>query len=679
LRQEGDRLIVNPKSRLTGAQMEQIRTHKAELLRLIILPPSAVPFTHVTTAARLAEVREALQGCPRVAVDTETLGLNTRTDRVRLLQLATTSQTFVIDLFALGGLSCLWPALAGAELVVHNAQFDLGMLWQLGFRPGKVYDLLLMSRLLTAGGPDAFANGLADLARRFLGVTLDKSHQDDDWSVPALSEEQLRYAALDARVTFDLYGHLQREVRLADLEDVAAIENAAVPAFVWMAATGVGFDAEAWLRLADEAERQGAAHAARLDELAPPPAPLEWDWGSHQQIREVFSRLGFFLESTDARTLTGLGHPLANKILAYRQAVRSKDPHVEALGRELNRLAPPKPAPPWNWRSWQQVQKVFSLLGIDLPKTDDKELVTVERPPAAKQFAEVLRRHRGASQLVKHYGRSWLDYAEGERVYGEWNQLGTEAGRTACLDPPLQTVPQVEAYRKCFVAPPGCRLVKADYSQLHLRIAAKIAGEETMAGYFQRGLDLHTLTAQKVLKVTEVSKHDRKLSKILNFGLLYGISPASFRINTLCKHDDIHMTLEQAQQYQNDFFTLYPGIRSWHRQINRDRASETRSLLGRRCLMRPERWLGDRASIPVQGSDADGAKRAMALLWQRRGECPGAVPVLFVHDEVVVQCPADQAEKVKAWLHRAMYDAMAPLLDPIPCVIDIITIPTWGG
>src|SRR5262249_4773839 len=86
-----------------------------------------------------------------------------------------------------------------------------------------------------------------------------------------------------------------------------------------------------------------------------------------------------------------------------------------------------------------------------------------------------------------------------------------------------------------------------------------------------------------------------------------------------------------------------------------------------------------RLNTPVQGTEADGAKLAMALLWERRSEVPGAVPVLFVHDEIVVECDADQADAVAAWLKRAMLEAMAPLIAPVPVEVEVKIAPTWGG
>jgi DNA polymerase-1 len=86
-----------------------------------------------------------------------------------------------------------------------------------------------------------------------------------------------------------------------------------------------------------------------------------------------------------------------------------------------------------------------------------------------------------------------------------------------------------------------------------------------------------------------------------------------------------------------------------------------------------------RLNSPVQGCEADGVKLAMALLWQRRAQCPGAFPVLFCHDEVVIETDADQAAASSAWLRAAMIDAMAPLITPVPVEVEVSVGQTWGG
>src|SRR5215218_2079118 len=126
------------------------------------------------------------------------------------------------------------------------------------------------------------------------------------------------------------------------------------------------------------------------------------------------------------------------------------------------------------------------------------------------------------------------------------------------------------------------------------------------------------------------------------------------------------MSLEEATLYRRRFFGTYPGLKSWH--DNQRRAwqrgeIETRTLSGRRRT--DVKRLTERLNGPVQGTGADGLKLALAFLWERRGECTGAVPVLVCHDEVVIECGVEQAADVKAWLERVMIAGMNAVLDDV--------------
>jgi DNA polymerase-1 len=221
-------------------------------------------------------------------------------------------------------------------------------------------------------------------------------------------------------------------------------------------------------------------------------------------------------------------------------------------------------------------------------------------------------------------------------------------------------------------------LVKADYSQIELRIAAKVAREKSMIEAYRRGEDLHTRTAMLVLGKQDVTKADRQVAKSLNFGLLYGMGAKAFRAYARTNYG-VDLTEAQATLYRNKFFRGYPGLKSWHGRVGQtgDTAVETRTLGGRRRLGVDQFTM--KLNTPVQGTGADGLKQALALLWERRAECPGAVPVLVVHDEIVVECDAGRADAVSAWLKTAMLDGMAALVAPVPVEVEVSVAPTWGG
>jgi DNA polymerase-1 len=221
-------------------------------------------------------------------------------------------------------------------------------------------------------------------------------------------------------------------------------------------------------------------------------------------------------------------------------------------------------------------------------------------------------------------------------------------------------------------------LIKADYSQLQLRIAAKIAGDERMRQAYARGEDLHTITACSLTGKDRVTKADRQVAKAVNFGLLFGLGAKGLRGYAKSTYG-LDLTLEQATEYRRTFFATYPGLVRWHRQAGSSSAKECRTLAGRRRLLDAQTPFTHRLNSPVQGTEADGLKLALALLWERRAEVPGAFPVLPVHDEIVVEAGTDQAEVVSAWLKQAMLDGMAPLINPVPVEVEVKVGRTWGS
>jgi DNA polymerase-1 len=567
--------------------------------------PGGPPFTLVRSQGDLPAVLAALEESARVGLDIETTGLNPRSDRLRLLSLATERGTWLLDCFQLAP-EPLFASLAERTLIGHNLAFDLAFLWPHGFHPGPVRDTMLLSQLLHGTHKPRGFHGLAGCAGRELGRALKKDLQKSDWS-GQLTAEQLTYATHDVEILGPLHDALDLKIREASLSRVADIECRCLPALVWLSASGAPFEREAWTAMALSAGEEAERLARQLDEAAPPPPQ---------------------------RDLLGGG---------------------------------------WNWGSPEQVKQALEAAGCKLESTADEALAA-----ANHSLAALVRQHRAAAKKVTTYGKDWLKHvATDGRVYADWRQIGSDAGRMSCRSPNLQQLPRGE-YRRCVRAPAGRVLVKADYSQIELRIAAKIADDAIMLEAYQRNLDLHTLTARQLLGKEDVTKADRQIAKSANFGLLYGMGAKGYRTYARSQFG-LEMTEAEAARYRQAFFAAYPGLARWHKQTRSRRATESRTLAGRRRLFDAQTPDTHRLNSPVQGTGADGLKLALALLWERRDQVPGASPVLAVHDEVVVECAAEEAEKVAAWLRQAMLDGMAPLVEPVPVEVEVKVAPSWGG
>lgn len=324
-----------------------------------------------------------------------------------------------------------------------------------------------------------------------------------------------------------------------------------------------------------------------------------------------------------------------------------------------------------NWDSPKQVLEALRRAGLSLYDTREESLAAHRDHP----LVSALLAYREHKKRLSTYGGSWLEYLHPTtgRIHPSWRQIGAASGRMACSSPNLQQVPREAAYRACFRAPEGRVLLKADYSQIELRLAAQIAGEKRMIEAFQRGEDLHTLTARLVTGKAEPSREDRQLAKALNFGLLYGMGAEGLRTYARSGYG-VELSPQEAARLRERFFQSYPGLKAWHRS-QPEGTTEVRTLTGRRRLT--DRHT-EKLNTPVQGSGADGLKLALALLYERRHEQPGVLPVLAVHDEVVLEAPEDRAAEALEWLTQVMQDGMSQVLTGVPVVVEAGVYQDWG-
>jgi DNA polymerase-1 len=224
-------------------------------------------------------------------------------------------------------------------------------------------------------------------------------------------------------------------------------------------------------------------------------------------------------------------------------------------------------------------------------------------------------------------------------------------------------------------------LVKTDFSQIELRLAAEIAGDARLIQAFKRGDDLHTLTACQVLGKTaaEMTASDRKAAKAINFGLLYGMGAKTLRAK-IAQESGIDVNEAEARAWRDKFFSTYRGLRAWHDRYREPYGQETpiqtRSILGRRRL--DVRRFTEKCNTPVQASGSDGFKAALALLWERREQAPGACPVLAVHDELVVETAEDRMQETAQWVEQCMKEGMEKVLRVVPVEVEVKTGRDWS-
>lgn len=252
-----------------------------------------------------------------------------------------------------------------------------------------------------------------------------------------------------------------------------------------------------------------------------------------------------------------------------------------------------------------------------------------------------------------------------ERIHTNFQMTVTATGRLSSTEPNLQNIPTRtelgSELRRMFVPAPGCVLVDADYSQIELRLLAHISGDESMQEAFRSGEDFHAVTASHVFGVplNEVTSSMRRAAKAVNFGIVYGISAFSLS-------QDLGVSAEEAKAYMDAYFARFPGVKRYMEDVvKKSRETGYAETIFRRRRTLPEitaskyatRSFGERVALnmPIQGTAADIIKLAMVKVFKRlKEEGFSSRLIMQVHDELIVECPENEAERVKSLLTQEM-------------------------
>jgi DNA polymerase I len=424
-------------------------------------------------------------------------------------------------------------------------------------------------------------------------------------------------------------------------------------------ASRIGFEQVAIERASEYAAEDADVTLRVRDALAPQIAASSKLEFVYRQIELPLAEILFRMERT--------GILLDRELLAVQSG---------ELGRkmlELEQRAYQEAGQPFNLSSPKQIGDIlFTQRGLPAirktpsgaPSTDEE---TLEQLALDHPIARAILDYRGMAKLKSTYTDKlpqMVNPATG-RVHTSYSQATAVTGRLASSDPNLQNIPARTAegrrIREAFIAPAGHVLVSADYSQIELRIMAHLSDDTGLLNAFAHDLDIHTATAAEVFGVAleDVNADQRRMAKVINFGLIYGMSAFGLA-------SQLNLERSAAQAYIDRYFARYPGVADYmqHTRETARRQGYVETVFGRRLYLpeinarNPQRRQGaERAAInaPMQGTAADLIKLAMIAVqgWLDH-ERLGSRLLLQVHDELILEVPDRELEHVRAELPAHM-------------------------
>ncbi|MFL5288526.1 MAG: DNA polymerase I [Rhodopila sp.] len=596
------------------------------------------PYETVVTADALRAWVDEAVACGRVAMDTETDGLDAMRARLVGLSLSTAPgkacyvpvghEVLGEQLRLADAIAVLGPMLTDHSVlkVFQNGKFDMIILSRAGFpMPAPMDDTMLISYAQEAG---LHGHGMDELSQLHLGhtpISYDSVTGTGRNRIPFSQvpiDRATEYAAEDADVTLRLWEALRPRLRLnGALALYEQVERRLVPVLLAMECAGVKVDADDLRRMSVDFEARMAVMEQDCHRLAGHP----FNVGSPKQLGEVLfdeqklpggKRMKTGAWGTDSsvlQTLADQGHELPNRVLEWRQLAKLKSTYADALVNEIN------------------------------PATG--------------------------------------------RVHTSFAMAIASTGRLSSTDPNLQNIPirteEGSRIRRAFIAEPGHVLVSADYSQIELRLLAHVADLASLKESFAKGEDIHARTASEVFGVpmAGMDPMTRRRAKAINFGIIYGISGFGLA-------RQLQITPGEAKGYIDRYFERYPGIRAYMERTKEEARIKgyVVSPFGRRCWIPgiadknpARRGYAERQAInaPLQGGAADIIKRAMVRL-------PAALRaaglksrlLLQVHDELLFEAPEEEAETLAALARQVM--GSAAVLS-VPLVVETGVGRNWAA
>ncbi len=648
---------------------------------------------------------------PVLALDTETTGLDPLNDRLQFIQLYHPDFTpFFVDVRRMRKLqiaallNLYWDSERWLKLA-HNMSFDAEfLLVASGLLVKRPYCSAVSERLLTAGLRDGAS--LAEVSEKYLGHHLNKEIRLDFLNLPRderPTEEMIQYAIEDVYVLPGIYEAQKKALEARGLMRVARLEFSILPSLVLATIYGVRIDPVRWRK-----------HITTLE--------LERDKRQVELVKKLQPHLDKYRARKYEREMKAYEPLAATRAAAagYRdtQAAELKQQLLDkgfaagAAQAEVNRWKkdnPPPPIPkkpvlseePMKLGSSEQLGGALIMMRVPIKTNGNGNFVTDKF--AMRDLADDypicqdIRDWREYEKMITAFGEAIMKRVDPDnRLHPEYNQC-VSTGRMSCSKPNIQQVPadteMGKELRRCFIAPPGKKLVAADYSQIELRILAELSGEEAMIRAFEQGIDLHAATAadmfgvplDTVLPEDGKNRHLRKKAKPINFGIAYGLTAGGLAHNE-------RIPIKEAREYLKRHQEAYPRLHEWLRDTGDQglRVMYAETMLGRKRFFEPiveadpgvymrrrEKYRRMITNHPIQGTSADITKLALYKMSRHFTDPDVAVPILFVHDEIVVEAVASDADTIAETMVALMKNAAEYFLKVVPVEVSYKISDTW--
>lgn len=449
--------------------------------------------------------------------------------------------------------------------------------------------------------------GLQALVMKYLRFSLKKEYQLSDWNAPELSNEQLAYAAIDAVACSRLHSVLMPIMARYNMQKIYKLSCLMIPVIAEMQNIGLGIDDKVHQELIAQWTKEVTEAKVKTDQLLP-----GVNMNSPKQLAKWLERM----------------HPDLCDEWPLTKLRKNKD-------------GTPKPQ-----------SKTFARPAISVYRTIPAIAALLDYKKVAKllgTYGENLR-----TQINPHSGRIHPSYTLGE----------TRTGRLSSSRPNGQNMPSSPEFRKLFVAPPGCKLIVRDLSQIEIRVAAELSRDKAMLSSFTQGVDLHKLIMAKLLhkEIGSVSKPERKIGKIANFSMQFGGGAKNLRKQVAYGADHV-MSMDEAYAAYNTYHELYAGWSQYgeDQRVLCEQLGYVTTPMGKRRKLESSEVYTKALNCPVQGGAAEVLECAMVYCFhaiRQQGISQFVKLSASVHDEVMLIAVNGYEERANQILEQSMIQGM---------------------